>query len=467
VGNTTSHRIGGVHSGLEEALRRMRDDRAPEAAQLAFRRAFERLERGDRGTIHGDAIEPVGDLPSLGDLPQAEPALLDRAVVVKVNGGLATTMGLSGPKSLLHVQDGRSFLSFVVASVLALREHAGARLPLVLMDSWRTHEATRAALARQPAFGADVPAAFVQHRVPRLRAADLRPVAWPAEPGLAWCPPGHGDVYAALGTSGVLGALLERGYEVTFLSNADNLGAVLDPRILTWFVATGVPFAMEVVRGTEADRKGGHVARRDGRLLLRESAQVPEEDDSFRDVERWRWYNANNLWIRLPALAKLLAAHGGTPDLATIVNAKRLDETNPDSPKVLQLETAMGSLVALFGNPRLLHVPRTRFVPVKGTDDLLLVRSDAYAAAQDGRLIPAFEGDASPYVELDPAFFGRLDALERRMPCGPPSLRACRRFVVRGDVTFGRAVVARGEVEVRGPGHVPDGALLEGIVRAA
>jgi UTP--glucose-1-phosphate uridylyltransferase len=335
------------------------------------------------------------------------------------------------------------------------------------MDSPATRDPTLAALTAHPAIASDVPADFLQHREPRLRADDLRPVDWPADPAREWAPPGHGDVYAALHSSGMLGALLDRGYEVAFLSNADNLGAVLDPRILRWFVDSGAPLAMEVVRGTAADRKGGHVGRRDGRLVLRETAQVPDGDASFRDVDRWRWYNANNLWVSLRPLAERLDATGGVLDLPLIVNRKRVDGADPSSPEVLQLETAMGAALGVLDGARLLHVPRTRFAPVKTTDDLLLVRSDAYDLDGDGRVVPAFAGDAPPYVELEKDVYGRYEAFEQRFPAGAPSLRGCRRFVVRGDVTFGGGVVATGEVEVVGPGRVADGTALEGTVRAA
>ena len=91
------------------------------------------------------------------------------------------------------------------------------------------------------------------------------------------------------------------GIRYAFVSNADNLGAVLDPVILEWFAARGAPFAMETVIGTEADRKGGHIAWRDGRLVLRETAQAPDQH-SFQDFRRWRYYNTNNLWLDLEAL---------------------------------------------------------------------------------------------------------------------------------------------------------------------
>ena len=219
--------------------------------------------------------------------------------------------------------------------------------------------------------------------------------------------------------------MLADGVRYAFVSNADNLGAVLDPVILEWFAAGGAPFAMETVVGTEADRKGGHIAWRDGRLVLRETAQAPDQH-AFQDFRRWRYYNTNNLWLDLEALTSV-------PALPLIVNRKTVDPRDPSSPEVIQTETAMGAAIGVFEGARALCVPRSRFVPVKTTDDLLALRSDVYRLRDDGRVEAVAE---PPYIALDPAYFKRVDDFEARFPHGAPSLRECPRFVVRGDVTL-------------------------------
>ena len=387
--------------------------------------------------------------------------MVGRAVVLKLNGGLGTSMGLRRAKSLIEVKPSRSFLDVIAAQVMSLRARFDATVPLVLMDSYSTSEDSLAALARHPGLASDVPFDFLQSREPKLRADTHEPVQWPQDPELEWCPPGHGDLYVSLAASGMLGALRAAGYDWAFVSNSDNLGAELEPRILAWADAEGIPFVMEVVRGTPADRKGGHIARRDGRIVLRESAQVPDGDDSFGDVERWRWFNTNNLWLDLRALERALAEREAGPELPLIVNRKTVDPADPSSPAVLQLESAMGAAVGAMEGARAVHVPRPRFAPVKTTDDLLLVRSDAYAIGDDGHATPTYEGDP-PVVTLDPGHYKLLDGFEARFPAGPPSLRRARRLTVRGDVTFGAGVVVEGDVEIEGPAHVPDGETLRG-----
>ncbi len=296
---------------LDLSLRRLRDDGAGEAILAAFASRFAQLEDPEAGLLPGDELEPVDSVPALAELDGADDAagILDRLAIIKLNGGLGTSMGLQGPKSLIEVKPGHTFLDVIARQVLALRARHGARLPLVLLDSFSTRARTLAALPSALAVPG-IPPDFLQAREPKLRAATLAPVDWPADPELEWCPPGHGDLYASLHASGMLATLLDAGFDWAFVSNSDNLGAEVDARIPAWADAEGVPFVMEVVRGTAADRKGGHIARRraDGRVVLRETAQAPPGDDSFTDVDRWRFYNTNNLWVDLRALQRLLDA---------------------------------------------------------------------------------------------------------------------------------------------------------------
>jgi UTP--glucose-1-phosphate uridylyltransferase len=305
----------------------------------------------------------------------------------------------------------------------------------------------------------------VQNKVPKIRADDLQPVAWERDPSLEWAPPGHGDLYTALVTSGMLERLLERGYRYAFVSNSDNLGAVLDARILSWFAREEAPFAMEVAQRTEADRKGGHIARRreDERLVLRETAQTPEEDlEALQDVGRHPYVNTNNLWVDLEALRDTLREREGVLGLPIIVNRKTVDPTDSDSPAVIQLETAMGAAIGVFDGAQALHVPRRRFAPVKTTNDLLALRSDAYVLHEDKRVELAPSREEPPFVDLDSDHYKLISGFEQRFPGGPPSLVECDRLVVKGDVTFGRGVVVRGSVTVEGPTQVDDGAVLAG-----
>src|SRR3954452_2064125 len=266
----------------------MRADGVAGLAIRNFEHYYRLLEEGAAGLLPESEIEPVERVPDADELPDgARDArdALDHTVVLKLNGGLGTSMGMTRGKALLEAKDGLSFLDVIARQVLEVRRRTGARLPLVLMNSFYTRDDTLEALGRYDELPADVPLDFVQGKVPKIAADGLEPVSWEADPDLEMAPPGHGDLYTALVTSGMLGELLQHGYEYAFVANADILGATLDERILGWFAREELPFLMEVADRTEADRKGGHLAQRPGGgLVLREIAQTPDGDvDSFQD----------------------------------------------------------------------------------------------------------------------------------------------------------------------------------------
>ncbi len=441
----------------------MRQEGLPQIAIDTFAHYERLLREGDEGTLPESELDPLTDVPEADDLPEPDASALERVVVLKLNGGLGTSMGMTKAKSLLEVKDGHTFLDVIVRQVLHLREAHGAAIPLVFMNSFATRDDTLAALERYPELALDgLPLDFVQGKVPKLLADTLQPVEWEPDPALEWAPPGHGDVFTSLVTSGMLDTLLERGYEYLFLSNSDNLGAALEPRILAWFAQEGLPFVSEAVDRTEADRKGGHLARRreGGRLVLRETAQVPEGDEeAFEDTTRYRFFNANSIWVNLRALQAKLRERDGVLGLPMIVNRKTVDPTDPSSPEVLQLETAMGAAIGVFDGAAAVHVPRGRFAPVKTTNQLLVVRSDAYELSDDWTVRLAPSRDAAPIVELSDEF-KLLRDFESRFPAGPPSLAEADRLEVDGDVRFGAGVVVRGRARVEGPAEIPDGAVL-------
>jgi UTP--glucose-1-phosphate uridylyltransferase len=219
--------------GRQAAAAKMRDAGAHEEAIRAFESAYRRLESGQEAMLPSAELEPAGDVPALEDVPEADVReALEHVVVIKLNGGLATTMGLQEPKSLVEAREGRSFLEIIVGQTLALRRRYGVRLPLVLMNSDATRAATERALAAYPEIEHEgIAPDFMQSMIPKLDAERHAPVSWPDAPALEWSPPGHGDVYGALRRSGMLGALLEQGFRYAMISNSDNLGARLDPRI--------------------------------------------------------------------------------------------------------------------------------------------------------------------------------------------------------------------------------------------
>lgn len=423
-----------------------------EAAIRAFERNYESLLRHESGLIPELSISPCDDLPQLEDLSSGaevfDPALLDQTVVIKLNGGLGTSMGLQKAKSLLPVKGEATFLDLIAEQILHLRQQSGAHVRFLLMDSFSTSDDTlehMEAYAERGLSGAEA-IELMQNQIPKIDAKTLTPVTWEKNASNEWCPPGHGDLYAALSGSGKLDALLADGIKYAFVSNSDNLGAILDAGLLRYFAQSDAPFLMEVTRRTEADKKGGHLAvrRADGQLLLREVAQCPDEDmDEFQNVNKHRYFNTNSLWIRLDVLKELLERENGVMPLPMIQNKKTVDPRDKESTPVYQLETAMGAAIESFPGSAAVCVPRSRFAPVKTTSDLFSLRSDAYVQQADGRITLAPERQGDPPVVILSDEYKLVDSLEG---LGVPSLIKAGKLTISGPVRFSDGVAIVGDV---------------------
>lgn len=445
---------------------KMADEGLPDLFIRTFAYYYERLVLGETGLIPESTIESVDTLPDVeqfsvhyADIGQAA---LGKTAVIKLNGGLGTSMGLERAKSLLPVKNGRSFLEVIA------KQTEKAEIPLVLMNSFSTEEDSKRVLQPIADNSEFTYYTFIQNKEPKIRQDDLMPVTWEKNPELAWCPPGHGDIYIALVTSGTLDTLLDAGIEYAFVSNSDNLGAVVDLSILGYFAEHRIPFMMEVADRTEMDKKGGHLAQcPDGQLILRESAQCPPEDeDAFQDISRHKFFNTNNLWFHLPSIKRILVEQEYQLGLPMIRNSKTVDPRDCESTPVYQLETAMGSAIAVVKGAQAVRVPRSRFAPVKTTNELLLVRSDVYELTDAFEVLPKNGRKRKPNISLDNLYYKIISDFDARFPNGVPSLQECRNFKVEGDFLFGRGVVCVGDVHLISTSskqvYIEDGTILNG-----
>ncbi len=444
--------------GLQAALDLMGEDGASRDARSVFAHYYRVLESGQTGMIPEESLVPYVDPIDATSLSFSEEERRDavsKVAVIRLNGGLGTSMGLSSAKTLIPVRDGLNFLDLIVDQVLFDRERFDAQIPLIFMDSYNTDEQTLDYLSRYPELPVEgLPLSFLQSREPRLGARDLEPLVIPQDPNAQWCPPGHGDIYPSLHSSGLLDLLLDKGFRYAQIANGDNLGAALDPDLAAWFAKSGSPFVMEVCARTANDRKGGHLARYadTGRLILREIAQTPEEDlPSFQDEKRHRFFNTNTIWIDLKALRDAMEENGAVLGLPVIRNVKQIDTGNGRETEVIQIETAMGSAIEVFEGAQAVWVSRDRFLPVKTTNELLLVRSDLYRVNKESRLVPT--SPATPRVSLDPTFFARFEDFEVRIP-EAPSLVKANSLLVEGDWQFRPKVTVEGDVTLPPPGGI-------------
>ena len=449
---------------LTDFVAKMKAETLPEVVIDAFTYYYKKVVNGETGLLSDKEISAVApdevrDAADLGKYATAGEKASVHAVQIVLNGGLGTSMGLTGAKSLLKVRENRSFLDIIVTQA------AQRKTRLCLMNSFSTDQDTRAALQQidpQPA-----PMMFLQHKFPKILQKDLSPAQWPDDPTLEWNPPGHGDVYPALYASGLLDKLLDADIRYALICNADNLGARMDTTLLGYFAENEFPFMMEVASRTPADKKGGHLARhKNGRLILREAAQCPaDETDAFQNIEHYRFFNTNNIWVNLQDLKQLINQQGAIL-LPMILNPKTLNPRDDASPAVLQVEAAMGAAISLFEGATAVKVSGDRFFPVKKCNDLLALRSDCFIFSETGDLIqnPARRLPRLK-IDLDPQYYGKIDLFDQRFPQGAPSLINCASLTIKGDVRFESDVTVKGSVVLQNTGAsqavVKKGALID------
>jgi UTP--glucose-1-phosphate uridylyltransferase len=432
-----------------------------EAASDGFVRLYEKFQAGlakmswksmkspdDSRLVRYDSLK----VPERADLEAA----LARFAVCKLNGGLGTTMGCRGAKSAIVVREEKTFLDLTVDQVGELNKKYQADIPLLLMNSFRTHGETERLAGKYR--GNPEILTFCQNKFPRLLEEDSGFLDLDKFGSDVWYPPGHGDLYSCLADQGNLERLLTDGREILFVSNVDNLGAVLDLRILHYMLNEDIPFLMEVTPKTAADIKGGILYQEKGQIKLLEVANVPPEHVAeFCGQQKFKVFNTNNIWINLARLKELLKEEGPL-DLDVIVNRKMVR-----GQPVLQLETAVGAAFNSFPEAVGLIVPRDRFFPVKRTCDLLHLWSDLFHLERGSlKRTPERRNPDLPRITLHEPFVD-LHEFQKRIPVAP-SMVGLDSLEIGGDVRFKGAVTLKGAVRIianKKALRIPKGAILE------
>ena len=443
-----------------------------EAEFQGFQRLFERFLLDKDSTINWERIQKLPENAVLDYSALKEPStaqlhsMLNKLVVVKLNGGLGTSMGCHGPKSVIPVRSELTFLDLTVQQIEHLNKTYNVDVPLVLMNSFNTDADTQKITRKYKGLQVRI-YTFNQSCYPRINKESLMPIArnCDVENDIeAWYPPGHGDFYESFKNSGLLKQFLEQGREYVFISNIDNLGATVDLKIADLLLHTeekSPEFVMEVTDKTRADVKGGTLIQYENKLRLLEIAQVPKEHvEDFKSVKTFKFFNTNNLWAKLSAIDRIMSSEDGL-NIEIIVNNKTLDK----GLNVIQLETAVGAAMKSFDGGIGINVPRSRFLPVKKTSDLLLVMSNLYSL-KSGSLVmsPLRMFPTTPLVKLGDNHFSKVKEFLSRF-ANIPDIIELDHLTVSGDVTFGRSVVLKGTVIIIA-NHgdridIPSGAILE------
>ncbi|KAK5122929.1 putative UTP--glucose-1-phosphate uridylyltransferase [Meristemomyces frigidus] len=409
--------------------------------------------------------EQVVDYNSLGNTESVE--FLSKLAVLKLNGGLGTSMGCVGPKSVIEVRDGMSFLDLSVRQIEYLNRTYDVNVPFVLMNSFNTDADTANIIKKYEGHNIDI-MTFNQSKYPRVLKDSMLPAPKSADSKISdWYPPGHGDVFESLYNSGILDKLLDRGIEIVFLSNADNLGAVVDLNILQHMVETRAEYIMELTDKTKADVKGGTIIDYEGQVRLLEIAQVPKQYvNEFKSIKKFKYFNTNNIWMNLRAVKRVVENNELAMEI--IPNGKSIPADNKGEADVsiVQLETAVGAAIKHFSNAHGVNVPRRRFLPVKTCSDLMLVKSDLYTLKHGQLMIDPNRFGAAPLIKLG-SDFKKVSSFQSRIPSIPKILELDH-LTITGPVNLGRGVVLKGTVIIVATEgstiDIPPGSILENVV---
>ena len=410
-------------------------------------------------------VDQVVDYNNLANSESVE--FLNKLAVVKLNGGLGTSMGCVGPKSVIEVRDGMSFLDLSVRQIEYLNRTYNVSVPFVLMNSFNTDEDTGNIIKKYEGHNIDI-MTFNQSRYPRVLRDSLLPAPRKYDSQISdWYPPGHGDVFESLYNSGILEKLMARGIEIIFLSNADNLGAVVDLRILQHMVQSKAEYIMELTDKTKADVKGGTIINYDNSVRLLEIAQVPKEHtNEFKSIKKFKYFNTNNIWMSLSAIKRVV--ENNELEMEIIPNNKSIpaDKKGESDVNIVQLETAVGAAIRHFQNAHGVNVPRRRFLPVKTCSDLMLVKSDLYSLKHGQLIMHQDRFGPAPLIKLG-SDFKKVSDFQKRISSIPKILELDH-LTITGAVNLGRGVILKGTVIiVASEGStidIPPGSELENVV---
>ncbi|ESN92752.1 hypothetical protein HELRODRAFT_186577 [Helobdella robusta] len=462
-----------LHNELEKLIQTAKPEHKTTVRKEfdGFERLFSRFLHESGSAVHWEdiktlpqnAIKPYAELKVEMDKEKIK-SMLNKLVVLKLNGGLGTSMGCTGTKSLISVRNELTFLDLTVQQIENLNKTYGVNIPLVLMNSFNTSEETEKTLRKYGAMDVSIHM-FNQSKYPRINRESLLPIgrSCSVEDLDAWYPPGHGDVYESFYNTGLLAQFINEGREYVFISNMDNLGATADINILSFLLnppsGQAPEFVMEVTDKTRADIKGGTLVVYEDKLRLLEMAQVPKEHvEEFKSVSKFKIFNTNNLWVNLKAMNRVIEDHA--VHLEIIVNPKTLE----NGLNVIQLETAVGAAIKSFEGAIGINVPRSRFLPVKTTSDLLIIMSNLYSLKHGFlEMNPKRNFLTVPLVKLGNSFNKVKDFLSRFASI--PDMLELDHLTVSGDVTFGKGVSLKGTVIIIA-NHgdridIPPGSILE------
>ncbi|GKV47258.1 hypothetical protein SLEP1_g54172 [Rubroshorea leprosula] len=409
-----------------------RKTRSREEAQPIEQSASESGEKDEVLLIPLDKLELLSQ-----DIAKTK-EILDKLVVVKFNGALGTTMGFSGPKSLIEIREGLTLLDVIIEQIQSLNAKYGCKVPLLLMNTNKTHDDTLKVLEKYSKSNIDIQS-FIQGQQAEPESLGLHSVddLYPSDPGTA---------FLSLVKSETLDLLLSQGKEYVLVVNSDNACAVIDPKILNHVTQKKIEYCMEVTPTTTSFSRTSVLSSQEGKFKLVHIAQNP----SRHSTKKFKFMDAGSLWVNLKAIKRLVDTDA--MKMEKLSTSKAVD---PDDK-----ESAVGSAIQLFDQAIGVNVPQSRYLPVNSTLDLLLLQSDIYTYDEG---ILARNRAINPSISLGPEF-EKVSDFQSRFK-STPSIVGLDSLKVTGDVWFGADITLKGKVKIAAePGEkleIPDNVVIK------
>lgn len=295
----------------------------------------------------------------------------NKICIIKLNGGIASSMVRHNfPKCLIQIKEDYTILDIIMNRHIKFNKNE----TILLLNSFYTHDETRQFIQLNYPNAIESLIYLEQKANPRVLESS-KEILNMDNPDHIY-PIGHGELIYKLIDTEIIDKLIEDGIEYIFVSNIDNLNAVKNNDILQDLMDNGIDYALEIVERTEQDKKGGIVVKYDGRYKIVEIGECGLDDlSNFMDIEKYKYFNTNNIWIRTKAIKELSKQDTNYLEKVDIIKNRKKLKTGEDC---VQLEYALGGFLKMFDKVKFYLVDRNRFMPIKNEEQLDNLRSDKY-----------------------------------------------------------------------------------------
>jgi UDP-N-acetylglucosamine/UDP-N-acetylgalactosamine diphosphorylase len=361
-----------------DGMRKLAASDSPEAA-LAVDPAWLQAAHTPAGPrLRSGGLSPVGPLSPLDATKRGEALLAQGgAGAILVAGGQASRLRCDGPKGIYRVGpvSQASLFELLLGRIRAIAAHAGRPIPLAIMTSSATDQATREYLAEHQFFGLpeNEVLIFQQADLPALSIASLD-LLLDAADHVAVAPDGHGGLLSALVAAGGLAWFAERGVQHVASFQVDNpLAMPLDPEFLGYHLLANAEFSTQVVEKQLPKERVGVVAEHHGQHRVIEYSDLSDELAEARDPDGKLRLRAGSIAVHAFALAFLQRA-AKKPDSLPLHLARKavpcLDASGqlhrPSAPNALKFERFIFDLMPQADGVLTVEIdPAEGFAPLK------------------------------------------------------------------------------------------------------